>query len=326
MDQRLSTIKSWLSDVLNSEDFTITPASSDASFRRYFRVSQAELTWIVMDAPPSQEDIAPFIKVSQFLNSQSLHVPNIIAQNSEMGLLLLSDLGTQPYLDMLNKHSADNLYRDAIDSLIKIQCSDPTGIDLPRYDSKLLQTELNLFPEWFLERHFELSPPAFLQPLFDTLIDNALSQPQSVVHRDYHSRNLMVDAKHNPGIIDFQDAVIGPITYDLVSLLRDCYISWPEDKLEAWIHYYFSAAQQHELLPNCDITTFTRWFDFMGLQRHLKVLGIFCRLNYRDNKPNYIDDLPQTLRYVLQVCRRYDNLQPLADFLSSNNQINALSK
>lgn len=326
MDQRLSTIKSWLSDVLNSEDFTITPASNDASFRRYFRVSQAELTWIVMDAPPSQEDIAPFIKVSQFLNSQSLHVPNIIAQNSEMGLLLLSDLGTQPYLDMLNNHSADNLYRDAIDSLIKIQCSDPTGIDLPRYDSKLLQTELNLFPEWFLERHFELSPPAFLQPLFDTLIDNALSQPQSVVHRDYHSRNLMVDAKHNPGIIDFQDAVIGPITYDLVSLLRDCYISWPEDKLEAWIHYYFSAAQQHELLPNCDITTFTRWFDLMGLQRHLKVLGIFCRLNYRDNKPNYIDDLPQTLRYVLQVCRRYDNLQPLADFLSSNNQINALSK
>ncbi len=326
MDQRLSTIKSWLSDVLNSEDFTITPASSDASFRRYFRVSQAELTWIVMDAPPSQEDIAPFIKVSQFLNSQSLHVPNIIAQNSEMGLLLLSDLGTQPYLDMLNNHSADNLYRDAIDSLIKIQCSDPTGIDLPRYDSKLLQTELNLFPEWFLERHFELSPPAFLQPLFDTLIDNALSQPQSVVHRDYHSRNLMVDAKHNPGIIDFQDAVIGPVTYDLVSLLRDCYISWPEDKLEAWIHYYFSAAQQHELLPNCDITTFTRWFDLMGLQRHLKVLGIFCRLNYRDNKPNYIDDLPQTLRYVLQVCRRYDNLQPLADFLSSNNQINALSK
>lgn len=326
MDQRLSAIKSWLSDVLNSEDFTITPASSDASFRRYFRVSQAELTWIVMDAPPSQEDIAPFIKVSQFLNSQSLHVPNIIAQNSEMGLLLLSDLGTQPYLDMLNNHSADNLYRDAIDSLIKIQCSDPTGIDLPRYDSKLLQTELNLFPEWFLERHFELSPPAFLQPLFDTLIDNALSQPQSVVHRDYHSRNLMVDAKHNPGIIDFQDAVIGPITYDLVSLLRDCYISWPEDKLEAWIHYYFSAAQQHELLPNCDITTFTRWFDLMGLQRHLKVLGIFCRLNYRDNKPNYIDDLPQTLRYILQVCRRYDNLQPLADFLSSNNQINALSK
>ena len=160
MDQRLSAIKSWLSDVLNSEDFTITPASSDASFRRYFRVSQAESTWIVMDAPPSQEDTGPFIKVSQFLNSQSLHVPNIIAQNSEMGFLLLSDLGSQPYLDMLNNHSADDLYRDAIDSLIKIQCSDPTGIDLPRYDSKLLQTELNLFPEWFLERHFELSPPA----------------------------------------------------------------------------------------------------------------------------------------------------------------------
>ena len=326
MDQRLSAIKSWLSDVLNSEDFTITPASSDASFRRYFRVSQAESTWIVMDAPPSQEDTGPFIKVSQFLNSQSLHVPNIIAQNSEMGFLLLSDLGSQPYLDMLNNHSADDLYRDAIDSLIKIQCSDPTGIDLPRYDSKLLQTELNLFPEWFLERHFELSPPAFLQPLFDTLIDNALSQSQVVVHRDYHSRNLMVDSKQNPGIIDFQDAVIGPITYDLVSLLRDSYISWPEDKLEAWVHYYFDTAQQHGLLPSCDITTFTRWFDLMGLQRHLKVLGIFCRLNYRDNKSNYMADLPQTLRYVQQVCRRYDNLQPLADFLSSNNQINALSK
>ena len=326
MDQRLSAIKSWVSDVLNSEDFTITPASSDASFRRYFRVRQAESTWIVMDAPPAQEDTGPFIKVSHFLAAQSLHVPDIIAHNSDMGFLLLSDLGSQPYLDMLNNHSADSLYRDAIDSLIQMQCSDPASIDLRRYDLELLQTELSLFPEWFLKRHFELSPPPFIQPLFDELIDNALSQPQVVVHRDYHSRNLMVDTKRNPGIIDFQDAVIGPITYDLVSLLRDCYIAWPEDKLKAWIQYYFNAAQQHDLLPNCDIATFTRWFDLMGLQRHLKVLGIFCRLNYRDNKSNYMADLPQTLRYVQQVCRRYDNLQPLADFLSSNNQINTLSK
>ena len=326
MDKRLSAIKSWVSDVLDSEDFTITPASSDASFRRYFRVRQGNSTWIVMDAPPEQEDTRPFLKVGQFLASQSLHVPDIIAQNSEMGFLLLSDLGSQPYLDILNNHSADSLYRDAIDSLILMQCSDSTRIDLPQYDAELLQTELNLFPEWFLKRHFNLSPPAFLQPVFDELIDNALSQQQVVVHRDYHSRNLMVDAKRNPGIIDFQDAVIGPITYDLVSLLRDCYIAWPEDKLKAWMQYYFDSAQQQGLIASCDIATFTHWFDLMGLQRHLKVLGIFCRLNYRDNKPNYMADLPQTLRYVQQVCRRYDNLQSLADFLSSNDQINALSK
>jgi aminoglycoside/choline kinase family phosphotransferase len=326
MDHRLNAIKSWVSDLLNGDDFTITSASSDASFRRYFRVRSGNSTWIVMDAPPDQEDTRPFIKVGKFLASQSLHVPDIIGQNLEMGFLLLSDLGSQPYLNILNDNSADKLYQDAIDSLITMQCSDLTAINLPRYDRPLLQRELSLFPEWFLKRHFELSPPPFLQAIFDDLIENALSQPQVVVHRDYHSRNLMVVAERNPGIIDFQDAVIGPISYDLVSLLRDCYIAWPEDKIKAWLQYYFDAAQQRGLLANCDIESFTRWFDLIGLQRHLKVLGIFCRLHYRDNKPNYMDDLPQTLRYVRQICQRYDNLQPLADFLSSHNQINALSK
>jgi len=326
MDSRLEAIKSWLTAVLDSENFTLAPASSDASFRRYFRVSAAKESWIVMDAPPEKEDTGPFIKIGQFLDSQHVHVPKIIAQESDAGFLLLSDLGSQPYLNALNNDSADNLYHDALTSLIDIQCCDPNPIALPQYDRALLQQELDLFPKWFLSQHFDIAAPAHLQATFDLLIDNALSQPQVIVHRDYHSRNLMVVPENNPGIIDFQDAVIGPITYDLVSLLRDCYIAWPQTKIDAWVQQYFNLAQQRGLLTGCDLMTFTQWFDLMGLQRHLKVLGIFCRLHYRDDKPNYMHDLPQTLTYVRQVCRRYDMLSDLSDFLSTSDKIVALSK
>lgn len=326
MDSRLAAIKVWVASILGSDNFTIAPASSDASFRRYFRVSTGQASWIVMDAPPEKEDTGPFIKIGQFLDLQQIHVPEIIAQEQQAGFLLLSDLGKQPYLDVLNSDTADALYGDAFISLIKLQSCDTDTIVLPNYNRTLLQQELDLFPQWFLSKHFDITVPDHLQTTFDLLIDNALSQPQVIVHRDYHSRNLMVVADKNPGVIDFQDAVIGPISYDLVSLLRDCYIAWPQTKIDAWVQDYFKLAQQRGLLADCDLATFIRWFDLMGLQRHLKVLGIFCRLNYRDQKPNYMNDLPQTLAYVMQVCDRYDNLRDLGQFLSSSDKIVALLK
>ena len=324
IDTRLDAIKAWLSTHYNADTFTIEPASNDASFRRYFRVNIAHTSMIVMDAPPEQEDTGPFIKIAQFLAQHQLHVPKIIAQDSQNGFLLLTDLGTQPYLDELDSQSADALYSDAINALVNIQRCDQHAIALPIYDRGLLQQELDLFPDWFLGEHLSIPAPRALQSQFDLLIGSALEQPQVLVHRDYHSRNLMYSATDNPGIIDFQDAVIGPISYDLVSLLRDCYIAWPEDKIQHWLETYFTLAQQHHLLSDCSLEQFTRWFDLMGLQRHLKVLGIFCRLHYRDDKPNYINDLPQTLAYVIQVCAKYDELKDLADFLSSQPKIAAV--
>jgi aminoglycoside/choline kinase family phosphotransferase len=324
-DTRLDAIKAWLSTRYNGDTFTIEPASNDASFRRYFRVTVDHVTMIVMDAPPEHEDTGPFIKVAQFLAQHHLHVPEIIAHDSQNGFLLLTDLGSQPYLDQLNSHSANALYSDAIDALVKIQLCDQQSIALPVYDRALLQQELDLFTDWFLGEHLSIPVPSTLQSQFDLLINNAVEQPQVVVHRDYHSRNLMYSDTENPGIIDFQDAVIGPISYDLVSLLRDCYIAWPEDKIQRWIENYFALAQQHHLLSDCSLAQFTRWFDLMGLQRHIKVLGIFCRLHYRDKKENYMHDLPLTLAYVQQICAKYDEFKDLAYFLSSQPKIAAIS-
>lgn len=301
-DNRLEIIKEWLPTVIGTTDFIIKSASSDASFRRYFRVWIKEKTWIVMDAPPSKEDLAPFINIADFLLQHNVHVPKVHAINHEAGFLLLSDFGQQAFLDKLNEQTADPLYQSAIDSLLQIQLCHINGhLQLPIYDQKLLQQELTLFSDWYLDKHLNIAIPDFLQSTFDLLIANALEQPQVVVHRDYHSRNLMHTKSNSPGIIDFQDAVVGPITYDLVSLLRDCYISWPQQKLDQWIRYYFKNAQQLGLLVDISIDQFVRWFDLMGIQRHIKVLGIFCRLNYRDNKENYIHDLPLTLAYVKKV-------------------------
>jgi len=323
-DKRLDEIHHWLKTVFPSTNYTVEPASNDASFRRYFRVTIQNNTWILMDAPPTQEDTRSFIEIGTFLYEHGVNVPKIYHRDTKAGFLLLSDFGYHPYLEQLNVHSADSLYKAAIDSLIKIQLCATQDINLPAYDNVLLQQEMNLFPDWFLDKHLNIAIPEFLKTTFDYLISSALAQPQVIVHRDYHSRNLMHISDRSPGIIDFQDAVIGPISYDLVSLLRDCYIAWPEEKIHHWIDYYFSSAQQKGLLPDISIKQFKQWFDWMGLQRHIKVLGIFCRLNYRDGKTNYMNDLPLTLAYVRKTTAKYSEFSELSTFLQQQSQIAAI--
>lgn len=317
-DTRLEAIQNWLTGLFEDKTFTLTPASNDASFRRYFRFEIQGKCFIVMDAPPDKEDTTPFINIATKLFEQNIHVPEILARNTETGFLLLTDFGSTAYLDKLSDETADDLYQHAIDSLLDIQSITPQVLELPDYSETKLLEELKLFPKWFLNKHLSLATPDFLNDAFEILVNNALEQPQVVVHRDYHSRNLMLTANNYPGIIDFQDAVIGPITYDSVSLLRDCYIEWPNNKLEQWIAYYFTQAKQRKLIKdNIELAQFIKWFDLMGLQRHLKVLGIFCRLNYRDNKDNYLDDLPLTLSYVKSISRKYPEFRDLARFLDN---------
>jgi aminoglycoside/choline kinase family phosphotransferase len=315
-DPRQEAIQVWLTDLFNDKPFKLTAASNDASFRRYFRITTADNSFIVMDAPPDKEDTIPFINIASALFKHNIHVPEILAKDVESGFLLLTDFGSTAYLDKLHQDTADDLYQHAIHALVQMQAIDATKIAIPRYSETKVLEELTLFPEWFLGKHLGIQPPDFLSHTFKLLITNALDQPQVFVHRDYHSRNLMLPSESYPGIIDFQDAVIGPISYDLVSLLRDCYIEWPNDKVEQWLAYYFTLAQQQNLIDqHIDLARFARWFDLMGLQRHLKVLGIFCRLNYRDNKSNYLNDLPLTLNYVKAVCEQYDEFNDLALFL-----------
>jgi aminoglycoside/choline kinase family phosphotransferase len=315
-DKRLDEINSWLKQMFSTIDFQIEPASSDASFRRYFRVTVGTETLILMDAPPAQEDTQPFISIANFMHEYGVHAPKITAYDTDIGFLLISDFGNRAYLDELNDQSAESLYKAAIDSLISMQLLPLDKISLPEYDSALLQQEMRLFPEWFLDKHLSIYAPDFLTETFKLLTDSALEQPQVFVHRDYHSRNLMHTSENSPGIIDFQDAVIGPITYDLVSLLRDCYIEWPDDKLANWVKYYYLSAIKNKILNNTiSLEKFTQWFDWMGLQRHIKVLGIFARLNYRDGKSNYMNDLPLTLKYVRKISAKYSEFSELSDFL-----------
>jgi len=322
-DRRLIDIHNWLQGLFESTHYQIEAASSDASFRRYFRVTHDNNTWILMDAPPAQEDTGPFIDIATFLYSHAINVPEIKAYDSGLGLLLLADFGNTAYLDELNADPTGKLYFSAIDSLIAMQKC-PLKDALPHYDRALLQQEMDLFPVWFLNKHLDIQAPALLQKTFDILIANALEQEQVFVHRDYHSRNLMHTAENSPGIIDFQDAVIGPISYDLVSLLRDCYIAWPDEQISQWIDYYLTQAKQQGLLTAVSTEQFTRWFDLMGLQRHIKVLGIFCRLNYRDNKDNYLNDLPLTLHYVQKIASKYPEFSELSEFLSQQEKIAAI--
>ncbi len=319
-DLRIDAIYQWLSQVLPVNQFHLEPASSDASFRRYFRVRHDHTSWIVMDAPPEHEDTTPFVRIATFLFQHQIHVPEILAENPEQGFLLLTDFGNTAYLDILNDDTVYSLYHAAIDSLLRLQRLPTSTLPLPHYSPDRLMQELQLFPDWFLKTHLSLTPPAFLSDLFERLIDNALTQPQYFVHRDYHSRNLMHTPTHSPGIIDFQDAVIGPISYDLVSLLRDCYIAWPEDIVMHFVEYYFIQAKNQAQLPDSvSLEQFIIWFDLMGLQRHLKVLGIFCRLNYRDHKPVYLKDLPLTMHYVKAISQRYPELHILHEYLSQLN-------
>jgi len=318
---RLEVLKRWLEDELDLADFTLKPASSDASFRRYFRVTHDGASYIVMDAPPDKEDSGPFVTVARLFLDVGLNVPEIIDENLEQGFILLTDLGKQLYLEVLNDETVERLYGDALGALVTIQASVNGYGVLPDYDQRLLMTEMELFREWLVAKHLGITPDSVQSKLMDqafrALAENALSQPQVCVHRDYHSRNLMVTAKANPGIIDFQDAVIGPVTYDLVSLLRDCYIEWPQARVEEWALGYHELCLQSGILrkEDCDATVFLRWFDLMGMQRHLKAAGIFARLNHRDGKPGYLDDIPRTLGYVTQVAGRHADLAAFGEFV-----------
>lgn len=306
----------WLENDLLLTITRCEPASSDASFRRYFRVRTSTQSFIVMDAPPINENVEPFIRIAKLLTASQVNVPTIFQQNLTDGFLLLEDFGSQCFLDQLNASTADDLYQSAFDSLFKLQTRTPVqNSGLPSYDEPLLHRELAIFDEWFLGQLLDIQIPA---PVWETvsavLVASALEQPSICVHRDYHSRNLMVLNSDSPGVIDFQDAVIGPITYDLVSLLRDCYIAWPEQQVEQWRCIYFERLRQAGLI-HCSPTQFKRWFDLMGLQRHLKAIGIFSRLHLRDGKSNYLSDIPRTLNYVTTVCAAYPELAQFNGFL-----------
>jgi len=293
VSQRLHQITRWLRADLGLPAFELVPASSDASFRRYFRISFDDASRIVMDAPPEHEDVRPFAAVARALHEVGVNVPQVLAEAPEAGLLLLSDLGSTSYLDALNEESVERLYGDALGSLAVMQVCAPTR-GLPPYDRELLNRELALFTDWYLARHLELTlsaaEEAMLARVFELLVESALEQPQVFVHRDYHSRNLMV-ASHNPGILDFQDAVAGPITYDLVSLLRDAYIEWPRARVDDWVMGYHDLALDSGLLRDRMEGQFMRWFDLMGAQRFFKVAGIFARLSHRDGKDGYLADI-----------------------------------
>lgn len=318
MPQRVDQLTRWLQRDLGLPPFEMKPASADASFRRYFRLHFDGETRIVMDAPPEREDVRPFVRIGQALREAGLNVPAIIEQNPDEGFLLLGDLGDRDFLSQLNDANADRLYGDALGALVALQACGPGPDLLPAYSRELLLAEMELFREWFLGRHLQLalseSEQRMLDHTFALLAGVALEQPQVAVHRDYHSRNLMV-AEHNPGILDFQDAVFGPVTYDLVSLLRDAYIRWPWDRVEHWVRGYHDLALDSGILRERGEERFLRWFDLMGAQRHLKVLGIFCRLNYRDGKDRYLADLPLTFEYLLGEAERHAELRSLSELL-----------
>ena len=323
---RIALLHDWLdrhfSCQPSTRNYSLAPASADASFRRYFRVTLADQqTFIVMDAPPELEDCRPFLKVAALFGDAGVHVPEVHAENLEHGFLLLSDLGNTTYLNVLNESTAAALYRQANSALVDIQRASRPGV-LPDYDHALLTRELNLFPDWYVARHLGMvldeTQNATLRAVFEKILANNLAQAPVFVHRDYHSRNLMVagdDYPENPGVIDFQDAVYGPITYDLVSLYRDAYISWDEKQELDFVIRYWEMARQAGLPVQADFHDFYRDYEWMGAQRQVKVLGIFARLWYRDGKAAYLDDMPRVMAYLRRTCERYIELRPLARLL-----------
>jgi len=320
VNEREQLLQDWLNEVLPARLDRIAPASSDASFRRYFRVWCDGQTHIVMDAPPDKEDCRPFVAIAQALRGLGLNAPEVLAGDLDQGLLLLTDLGSRQYLAELDARSVPGLYADALEALARLQVGgDPGSPLLPPYDSALLHREMELFREWFLGKLLGLNlreeEHHALDHAFALLADNALEQPRVWVHRDYHSRNLMVTDPDNPGVLDFQDAVVGAVTYDLVSLLRDCYIAWPREQVEAWALDHRARLRALGMGGLDDADLFLRGFDLMGAQRHLKAIGIFARLNLRDGKPGYLRDIPRTLSYVLDVADRYPELAELRDLL-----------
>ncbi len=325
-DLRLNTLHNWLKALEASWQLdldSLVPASADASFRRYFRITSKNpnfRTLIVMDAPPQHEPLDTFIKVDLLFSEAGLNVPKILEQNLEEGFLLLNDLGTQTFLAELNNKTADALYQDATHALVLMQSASKPNV-LPNYDQALLQRELDLFPEWYLKQHLKVElnqqQTEQLEKSFALIIENNLSQAKVYVHRDYHSRNLMMTQQNNPGVIDFQDAVYGPITYDASSLWRDAYIAWPEERVIDWVVKFWEKGRKAGLPMPDDFGQFYRDFEWMGLQRHLKVLGIFARLFHRDGKDGYLKDIPLVLEYAIATANRYIELKPLARILES---------
>ncbi|WP_312488647.1 aminoglycoside phosphotransferase family protein [Massilia timonae] len=326
-DPRLAQLNDWLASTGLVEVGTGRPASVDASFRRHFRYDvvpamQDKLgaTLVAMDAPPERENVPAFIHVQGLLFDAGVTVPAIAARNVEQGFLLLGDLGTTTYLARLSSDNAAFMYSDAVDALLKFQMASQPGV-LPEFDRAFILRELNIFPEWYLNRHLGVTlddkQQAQLDKVFEAIASNVLAQQQVFMHRDFHSRNLMFLDQGNPGVLDFQDAVYGPVTYDLASLLRDAYIQWDEEIVLDWVVRYWQSAKQAGLPVNPDIDAFYRDFEFMAMQRHLKILGIFCRLNYRDNKSHYMGDLPTVIDYVRKTANRYTELKPLLRLLDA---------
>jgi len=318
MDLRQDKLTKWVDEILDATELSLTMVSGDASFRRYFRASIDGKTWIAMDAPPEKEDSTSFVAIAKYWLSQGVQVPVIHRYDLELGFLLLSDFGDRMLLPALcpespKKTMGEYYYHIAMQALVEIQkiVPDPNYV-LPLYDNALLQREMALFPDWLLTKKLGLNlseqEQALLTQSFNLLAENALAQPQVSVHRDYHARNLMVLKDDTLGVIDFQDAVLGPVTYDLVSLLRDCYIVWPDEQVEQWCLFFYEKLKGQGLL-NCEPSQFKTWFDLMGLQRHLKAAGIFARLSLRDGKHGYLEDIPRTVDYLVRVSKKYPALK-----------------
>ena len=317
-DDRRASLERWLARQLAGARFALAPASEDASFRRYFRATLDDgSTYVVMDAPPDKEDCRPFVHVARLLEGAGVHAPRIHAQDLQSGFLLLGDLGTRTYLEALDEANATALFADAIDALVRWQLATRPG-ELPPYDEALLRREMSLFPEWYVARHRRIvlteAQRDSLETIFRLLVASALAQPSVYVHRDYMPRNLML-SEPNPGVLDFQDAVLGPITYDVVSLFRDAFLSWDEERVLDWSVRYWEKAKRAGLPVDADFGEFWRALEWMGLQRHLKVLGIFARINYRDGKPKYLGDTPRFIAYARAVAKRYSALAPLLKLL-----------
>ena len=318
MSKRLELLNHWLQGLFDTNDFELSCASEDASFRFYYRVSIQDKCYIVMDAPPEHEDIEPFIRISHILYDSDINAPVIFESQTDQGFLLLSDFGDELYLDKLNPESADKLYADAISTLVRMQINaDVSRLD--NYDEALLRREMHLFNDWLIEQYLNIvldtEERNSLDETYNLLVQNALEQPQVFVHRDYHSRNLMLTNENNPGVIDYQDAVLGPFSYDLVSLLKDCYIKWPQQSINRWLDMYIDAFTSLKPDLAIDKNKFKRWFDLMGAQRHLKASGIFARLSVRDGKQGYIKDIPRTLSYILDLETDYPELTGLCQII-----------
>lgn len=328
-DHRLQDVRTWLEQELPAlfaangwgdvPAAQLTAASSDASFRRYFRWEGNGRSLIVMDAPPPQEDCRPFVKIAGLLAAAGVHVPQVLAADLERGFLLLSDLGRQTCLDVIDADNADRLFADAIDALLTFQ-RQSLQVPMPLYDEALLRRELQLFPEWYVQRHlgctFDDGQQQAWERVCGVLIDSALAQPRVLVHRDYMPRNLML-SEPNPGVLDFQDAVLGPVTYDITSLFKDAFVSWPEARVQGWLRDYWQKARDAGIAVPDSFEELQRASDLMGVQRHLKVIGIFARICHRDGKPRYLADVPRFFAYIETVLARRPELAELATLLRS---------